>query len=394
MKSHIKFGVLSHSLPPTTSGQAVMLYRLLEGLAADTYCLLSKEKYEKPDSNPNASHWLPAKYYFVGLDTSSNPKLGKVIGSIPLKFYGVLHRIWKTYRILRAENCQILVGCTGAVMDIVGGYISSVLAGAKFVAYNFDDFIYQCISSRWRLFTTIVAPFIFSHSAVVVVPNEFLQADFKERFGIDAEVIRNPIDQAASLVDLPWPYHPDKIKIVYTGSIYEAHFDAFSNLVEAIRILGKPEIELVLYTPQTREYLAKNGVSGNFKVMQPEAPSKSIEIQKQADILFMGLAFQTSYPEFILNSAPGKLGEYLASGRPTLVHAPANSYICWYFDRHQCGKVVEVPDPKALANAIRQIIEDEGLRKTWVDRAKIRAQSDFSLEVSRNRFIQLIKNIG
>ena len=41
-----KTAIVSHVLPPSPSGQAVVLYRLLEGMPPDRYCLISRERYE------------------------------------------------------------------------------------------------------------------------------------------------------------------------------------------------------------------------------------------------------------------------------------------------------------------------------------------------------------
>jgi len=66
MKNHNnKFGVLSHVLPPASSGQAVMLYRILEGISKENYCLISRENYNTTGYVKDASRKLPAKYYSV-----------------------------------------------------------------------------------------------------------------------------------------------------------------------------------------------------------------------------------------------------------------------------------------------------------------------------------------
>src|SRR5438876_3098441 len=63
----MKLVVLSHSLPPSPSGQAVVLYRLLKDLNPNEYCLLSRTNYDGPDDQHTSFTTqfskLPARYY-------------------------------------------------------------------------------------------------------------------------------------------------------------------------------------------------------------------------------------------------------------------------------------------------------------------------------------------
>jgi glycosyltransferase involved in cell wall biosynthesis len=90
---------------------------------------------------------------------------------------------------------------------------------------------------------------------------------------------------------------------------------------------------------------------------------------------------------------PGKMGEYLASGRPILVHAPADSFIAWYFRHHECGLVVDENDPARLAQAIDSLLNDADLRKTIGARARDRAIADFDQVKEQARFIELLRTL-
>nr|MBA3242661.1 glycosyltransferase [Acidobacteriota bacterium] len=114
-------------------------------------------------------------------------------------------------------------------------------------------------------------------------------------------------------------------------------------------------------------------------------------IQRRADLLFLPLAFKSPYPELVRTSAPGKLGEYLAAGRPVLAHAPPDSFVVWYLRRYECGLVVDETDPHKLASAIERVLDDAALRRTLGERASEQAQSDFSISTARARFFALLK---
>lgn len=86
-----------------------------------------------------------------------------------------------------------------------------------------------------------------------------------------------------------------------------------------------------------------------------------------------------------------KTGEYLASGRPILVHAPAGSFLDWYFTRHECGVVVSERDPEVLAEAIRRIRDNVELRERIGRNARARALADFDLEPARKAFVETFR---
>ena len=178
---------------------------------------------------------------------------------------------------------------------------------------------------------------------------------------------------------------------MYTGAVYAAHYDAFRNLVKAIAMLERADVRLHLYTAQTPAELAAVGISGPVVVHQHVAASEIPAIQKQADLLFLPLAFDSPYPVVIKTSAPFKTGEYLAARRPVVVHAPADSFISWYFRRHKCGIVVDRLSPELLAENIATVLGDPELQQSLAARAWERARFDFSDRVSRARFAQLLK---
>jgi glycosyltransferase involved in cell wall biosynthesis len=113
-------------------------------------------------------------------------------------------------------------------------------------------------------------------------------------------------------------------------------------------------------------------------------------IQKQADVLFLPLAFESPYPAIIKTSAPFKMGEYLSSRRPVVVHAPPDSFVAWYFRRHKCGVVVDRASPEPLAENIEVVLRDEELQRRLAASAWERARVDFGMNVARGKFMRLL----
>ena len=393
----MKFALLSHKLPPSSSGQAVVIQRILRDLDPGDYCLISPERYDSTDEGPTER--LQAKYYY--LPPPSRIKRGHRFGLLHLREgLNIPLAIWQHARVLtdiiRRERCEAVVACTGDVTLLPAAYVASRRARVPFYAYLFDHYSYREWSDPAASFwARRVEPRLLKGAAAVIAPNEVLRDDLRSHFQIEAAVIYNPLDitpyeEAVKLQPARGEAEGGEIKIVYTGAIYEAHYDAFRNLMAAIESLRRPNVRVHLYSNTPLEELAALGISGPLIRHPHLAASEMPRIQMEADILFLPLAFESPYPDLVRTSATTKLGEYLAARRPVLVHAPRDSFVSWYFREHDCGVVVDENDPALLAAGLARLLDDEELRSRQGTNAWTRAHADFAVEKSRQAFARLV----
>jgi len=397
----MKFAFISHVLPPSSSGQSMIIYKLLKDVNPSDYLLISREDYNK-NNIENYSNRLQGIYYSLPRIFPHIPIIEKVINktkkklNIPQLLEIRLHyRANQIIKILEKEKTGAIVACTGDILDLPASYIASKKLNVPFYAYIFDYYSCQWTIPKERAFAEYYEELILKDSAGIIVTNEFMQAEIKNRYGVNSRVVYNFNNSNVNNKNsLSWPLDKDEIKIVYMGSIYRAHYDAFQNLIKAIDSMCKVNINLHLYTQQSKEFLTKKKIYGRLQYHEHVTLSESIEIQKKADILFLPLAFKTEFPEVINTSMPGKMGEYLASGRPILVHAPKDSFISWYFKKNNCGIVVDEENPPELEKAINKIIKDKEFRETIVQNALKCAQEDFNIKKARENFFETIKYCG
>jgi len=391
----MKLAFVSPFLPPSWSGQAVVIYRLLKDLSAEDYCLISKQDYRTEAFRGSYSRRLPGKYYRLSSGVQIAPD-GRFRRLKRLELVNMLRIVsWsgQIASIVRRENCGAIVACTAGLLEMPAGYLASRLAGVPFYPYIFDYYSYQWTDPLKRRFAEFFEPIVLRGAAGIIVPNEFMRDELFNRYSVESTVIHNPCDLA------PYRAAPNgeltrnngEIKIVYTGAVYEAHYDAFRNLLAAIERLAQPNLKLHLYTAQLPHDLEEKGLDGPIVFHEHQATSFMPGIQQQASLLFLPLAFSSPYPEVIRTSSPGKIGEYLAARRPILVHAPADTFVAWYFRQHECGLVVDKCDPGELAQAIERILQNADLRQGLGTRAWDRACSDFGLPVVQARFGRLVK---
>jgi glycosyltransferase involved in cell wall biosynthesis len=396
----MKFAFVSFVVPPTWSGQAVVIHRILGGLDPSQYVVITRDRSSDHPLEGIYSTKLPGTHYFLkaevpSLENTHDRGLTWVqsLLALPRILLLLIRRTKRFVEIVRKEKCEAIVACTAEPFDLPAACAASVVARIPFYPYFFDRYLEQGVSTPTRLFTRFVEPILAWRASTFIVPNEFLRDDLRARYGVESAIVHNPCDLAGYMDGPPTdrPMSDEGVRIVYTGAIYEAHFGAFRTLIQALDLLGRPDVKLHLYTAQPPEELEAYGISGPIVHHGHQKVDAMPAIQHDADVLFLPLAFDSPYPNIIRTSAPGKMGEYLASRRPILVHAPADSFPIWYFREHRCGVVVAEPDPTKLARAIEELLADEELGRRISENAWNRAVSDFSIDVSRLRFADLLE---
>lgn len=397
----MKFALISQTLPPSPSGQAVTLWHLLRGVKSADYCLISARNWETNSANDDASEKLPVNYHLLPTEFFIRRGYRFALNWARQSFnipYAILRRSRRIKEILRREGCGAVVACTGDIFDIPAAYLAARRLGIPFYAYIFDHYSYrEWYDPPFRAWARFIESRVLAKADGVIAVNEVLQEDLRRQFGVEPTLIHNSFDIEPYDVQVGEDVHQaarpnDEIRVVYTGAIYEAHYDAFRNLIRAIEILGRPDVRLHLYTTQSRAELAAEGIQGPI-VVHPHLPVPAMaRVQGDADILFLGLAFDSPYPDLVRTSAPIKFGEYLAARRPVLVHAPRDAFICWYCREHDCGVVVDESDPSQLAAAMERILADAAWRRQIGERGWTRARDDFGAEAARQKFLELLNH--
>jgi len=392
----MKFALVSHVLPPSPSGQAIALYRVLRDFDPNEYCLISSS-LRSSGSQLGIDRQLGAPHHYLPPEWRlrvGNRWLQKLRTAVTLPWVLVARAI-AIARILAEERCRALIACTGGsdLLDVPASFLAARWNGVPFFVYALDYYSYQWLGPHeWRplcshRFGSWMERLTHTKAQTVLVPNEFLQDALKARYGINPVVVRNACDRSDIYPPSPHPKSAEKssVTIVYTGMVYDAHHTAFRSLLRAMALLPGAS-KLHIYTSQPPEQLTRHGITGPVFIHPHCSTDKVADVHKSADILFLPLAAATPYPELIRTSAPAKMGEYLASGTPVLVHAPADSFVSWYFQKNQCGFVVPEGDDRQVATTLMTAASDDMLRQASVTNAARCAASDFSITAAHKAF--------
>ena len=148
---------------------------------------------------------------------------------------------------------------------------------------------------------------------------------------------------------------------------------------------------LEIFTSQSPQEVHEHGIDGPEVHIYPHLDRlETILAQRLADVVFLPLGFDTGIPEVIRSSAPGKTAEYLACGRPLLVHAPEDCWVSRLIRRYEAGYVVDRTEPEVLASTLGEMARDSARRETYVGSARSLAEQ-FRADHARQRFAEVLR---
>jgi len=371
----------------------VLIRRLLTGLDPRAFCLLTSDqgRYGGEHTEPLATrcYRLPAvRVRYLSRTSKWLYGASALAGAVA----GIVQRAFHIARVARREGCRGILAFTGDFHDLPAAMLASRVLRLPLYVYMLDYYSHRELHepARRRL-SPAIERIVVGGATGVICGTQTLADALTDRYGIEPAVIHHPADlslygDAAGSGGAAG----QELRIVYTGTIYHAQLDAVQNLLAALDLPAQRPAALHVYGGQSQDELRARGITGRV-VVHPHATARAIAANQQAaDILFLPLAFASEYPEIIRTSAPMKFGEYLAAGGPILIHAPAGSFVSEYCRRHDCAAVVDDPDPARLARAIQTLASDGGLRTRLIRNARQRAASDFSIDVARAKFCELL----
>lgn len=180
--------------------------------------------------------------------------------------------------------------------------------------------------------------------------------------------------------------------MVFTGHVYWAQERSLMNLLRALEGFELP-LHLHLYVPVVSQELRR--ITANLaNVHLVAAPqSKMPDIQCRATLLFLPLSWRTRNPDVIATATPGKLADYLASGRPIIIHAPSYAYVSNYARQEGFAHVVDDDDIQELRASIRKLILDVKYSRGLIKNAKTVLKRNHDATVNARRLASLLRSL-
>ncbi|MHB9024885.1 MAG: glycosyltransferase [Armatimonadota bacterium] len=202
---------------------------------------------------------------------------------------------------------------------------------------------------------------------------ERMQREYLQRYGLSFEpmmICDEPERFAAATPQRPLPEGPTIIG--YSGSLGSRRWESLLDLCRAVRMLNQQgyHLAIVVYTgPMPPEAAGPLAEQPELQILPPPSHDTLPGCLKGMDFLFLPEAFDPVQASTIRYSISTKAHLYMMSERPILVYGPAEAGVVEYALTAGWAQVVDTPDPVRLADALRQLLDDQALRARLLTRA-------------------------
>ncbi|MFA6513914.1 MAG: hypothetical protein WCT50_01320 [Patescibacteria group bacterium] len=415
-----KILLLSSWAPPKIGG-AQNLYNIFANINPDDYCILTSKQnlkgkegkfgtklecdyffYDEETKNFIIDPELPKKrYYYFIKKFSFIFKAIKNLASL-LKFLlvslSLINKIIKQGKeITKNKKIDLIIGLSDVEINLVSTLILSKILKKPFAIYLFDLYYGNQLSFPYNAIAKFAEPIIFKTAKNIIVTNGATKDYYLNKYGMEEKytIIHNCVfpENYENIIPTTIKKTDDKISIVFTGNIYWPQETSLDNLLKLINNNQTENIEISIYCPSPPTNLI-NKYQDNKKIkFTAAAQSDMPRIQSEADILFLPLSWNTEAPDIIRTASPGKLTDYLISGRPILIHAPKYSFIAKYGKENNFAEVVDEENIDKLKIAIDKLSNNHIYSKQLVLNAASVFYRNHDARTNAKKFTQIINNI-
>jgi glycosyltransferase involved in cell wall biosynthesis len=332
--------ILTYSYPPAPSGSSVLMHNLLSQFDPESYVVVA------------AQHSVP-----VAVDSRPQNRGYRIMR--PISRSSRINRWWKDWQLPRAISwlSRLVDQLQPAVL--VGVYpdyyfMAAACAVARerqipWIAYFHDTMVETCSKSPWAVRAERLQKQVFHEAARVLVMSRGMADLFQSKYNQPCAALEHVYREEIPETPLE---RPVLRQAFWAGSVYGINARAVGRVAAA---LGKIDCPLLFATSTTRTELERRGIAGEhlqfgFFARRPEY----LDVLQQQGLLVLALDWPDEsfvHEDELATIFPTKTPEYLAAGRPILVHCPEHYFLARFFKEKGCGLVVSDRSVEALAEA-------------------------------------------
>ena len=376
--------VYVHALaPPRGGGTASVVRRVLSGLPDVELEVLTDVSARPLVESPRA---LPGKYrFFLKLPTVpvgyrgaelANAAIGSL--NVVLALAAGLRAGWLAGRGRPPHVLSVL----DDGFSVIAGGVGARLAGVPHLIWAFDLWEENAYPRFNRWLGGRVERALLRHADAVIVHADEMARHYRAKHGIECQVLPTPV-QAEPGRAATEPNGDRPKEVLVSGALYWAQEDAVRRLARVCDRL--PGVQLTLLVP---DGLMKVEGAGAAKLERGLTEDRVPGRLGNADVLFLGLGFDTDHPEIIRTATPARLPEYMASGVPIVVHAPPGSHVAEYARAEGFATVVDTPDEAALERALETALSTPEPERAARARELVELRHDAGLV--RQEFLRIL----
>jgi glycosyltransferase involved in cell wall biosynthesis len=231
---------------------------------------------------------------------------------------------------------------------------------------------------------------LIERAAVLMAISDDMSREFEARYGRAFQTFHNALELGAwgPTRRTTWEVG-DALEVLYAGGLGVANQASILDVAQAIERLATAGmgIRLTVLTPDLAHPVAQALRHFAHVDLSPGIRHRDMPARlAAADLLVLPLDLEGQNVQFTRFSMPTKTVEYMASGTPTLVYAPAEHAVSRYAATEGWAWVVGRREPQALADGFRALAESADRRERLARRAVELALARHDAEVARRGF--------
>ena len=248
----------------------------------------------------------------------------------------------------------------------------------EYITWIMDDRFVRWRQGQWH-YPPNVEKLVARHlrdAKVVFVISPSMADFYRQRFGVESQVLYGPADVIAPSISVMQPAS-DNVRIAYFGAVdgwqldvlelmaqscthTTATLDIYSSLTQLPTSLHSPAVRLAGFVPAERV----------------------LETMASYDAVLLPIGFSPEMRQFSALNFATKMSESLASGTVTLAIGPAYAAMIQYLEQHSAALCVTSPTCDSFAAAIAELRDPER-RKSLIDTAQALARREMSTQTMR-----------
>jgi hypothetical protein len=212
-----------------------------------------------------------------------------------------------------------------------------------------------------------------------------MAAHYEESFGKSWTVVHNGVRTDSLSYETNGA--SQRRRVLLAGDVNVFRYDAVIAFAEAIERHNQVRGEAIEFTVMgevAEQHRSSLSALHAVKMLSRHSHSECLEAMKEADLLYLPLAFGRKSARISLYSLPTKLPEYLATGKSVFFHAPKESAVFRVAERYDLTPRLATIDPTALQTFVETWAQGNGV--DGVGKAKKALREEFDIERLAARF--------
>ncbi len=361
---------ITGSFPPRPGGTSTIIKNLTDAFEAGSFVIVSYGL-----NSEHFSSYTNHPVFTLPLIQTSQRHIQLVYKRMKLKTYvRMMGDIIQTYKPM------MILGVFPDVFTLRTALETAKTYNCRFSAYLHDTVLETCPAPYLKKFVKETQHLVFRDARPLFVMSEGMASLYREKYRIESLPLVHSYPE-------PIPEAPIRTEgnatLFWSGNVYNINHRSFARMVHVFQDISPYRI--IIASKQNKFGFKDIEIPTErleFTYFPHTRRKEYLEFIRNQGFLLLALNWPDEspiHPDELRTIFPTKTPEYLASGRPIIVHCPEDYFLAQFFRKHRCGFVISTRDIQEIRKQVNLFIHDRDLQNDVQEQA-IRASRQFQID--------------